>query len=426
MSNALAIAAVTATLRNLLQKISDITGLSDTRVTTQPLDEARLDGKPHQLNLFLYQVLPNAAWRNMDIPQRLHPGETGMPPLPLNLHYMLTAYGKSDNDVSGHHMLGHAMSILHDHSVLNSQDIAAGLPSETNPPPDTNSELQNQIERVRITLQPLSTEEIFRLWSGFHTKYRVSVAYEVSVILIESMQVAKAPLPVLTRGQEDRGISSQANLIPPFPTIENLLFQHPPSAQLKDDLTLKGHDLLPTDPTFTLQVRFMNARWQTPIDRDPRSGTTPTAIEISVTIPDDPDTWPAGLYTVAVVFKDATADKKLVQTSNEVPFSLAPRILNASANVVKDASGAITNVTIQVQCSPAIQVGQRVALLFGDREVSLAPPITTTTDVLTFEVGAVPAGDYFVRLRVDGVDSLLVDRTVSPPRFDQSQKVTVS
>jgi hypothetical protein len=31
-----------------------------------------------------------------------------------------------------------------------------------------------------------------------------------------------------------------------------------------------------------------------------------------------------------------------------------------------------------------------------------------------------------VRLRVDGVDSLLVDRSVSPPVFDTSQKVTVT
>src|SRR2546422_6265824 len=112
MSNALAIAAVTATLRNLLQNISNITGLDDTRVTTQPPDEARISTNPNQLNLFLYQVLPNAAWRNMDIPQQVRSGETAMPPLALNLYYMLTAYGIGNNDVLGHSLLGHAMSIL--------------------------------------------------------------------------------------------------------------------------------------------------------------------------------------------------------------------------------------------------------------------------------------------------------------------------
>ena len=31
-----------------------------------------------------------------------------------------------------------------------------------------------------------------------------------------------------------------------------------------------------------------------------------------------------------------------------------------------------------------------------------------------------------MRLRVDGVDSLLVDKTVTPPVFDPAQKVTVT
>jgi hypothetical protein len=39
---------------------------------------------------------------------------------------------------------------------------------------------------VRVTLQPLSLEEMSRLWSTFQTQYRLSVAYEVSVVLIDS------------------------------------------------------------------------------------------------------------------------------------------------------------------------------------------------------------------------------------------------
>jgi hypothetical protein len=30
-----------------------------------------------------------------------------------------------------------------------------------------------------------------------------------------------------------------------------------------------------------------------------------------------------------------------------------------------------------------------------------------------------------VRLRIDGVDTLLVNRAVDPPEFDESQKVTI-
>jgi hypothetical protein len=310
------------------------------------------------------------------------------------------------------------MSALYDNAVLLPGDIALALAA---------SDLQNQVERVRITLQPLSVEEIFRLWSGFQSQYRISVAYEVSVVLIDSTKPTKTPLPVLTRGKDDSGIISQPNLVPPFPTIESLVFLHPPGALLNEDVTLKGHDLLPTDGALTLQIRFTNPHWEDPVDLDPKPGTTPTASEIKIPIPNSPNDWPAGFYTVSVVFKDLPPPAgKVVQASNEAPFSLAPHITLAVPAIVKDANGKITDVTIQVQqCSPAVQPGQRVALLFGDREVSLSAPLTAIAPQLTFDVGAVLPGDYFVRLRVDGVDSLLVDQTVSPPKFDQSQKVSI-
>ena len=63
MSNSLAIAAVTATIRNLLTVgIATDSELNDTTITMQPLDRARpAGGSDNQLNIFLYQTLPNAA-----------------------------------------------------------------------------------------------------------------------------------------------------------------------------------------------------------------------------------------------------------------------------------------------------------------------------------------------------------------------------
>src|SRR5947209_5887360 len=144
MSNALAIAAVTATLRNLLDSINLDTNaaLGQVNVTTKPPDEARDITNPNQLNLFLYQVLPNAAWRNMDIPQRVKAGETSVPPLALNLYYMLTAYGLDNDDTFGHRLLGLAMRILYDHPLLGALEIKAALPNPI------DSDLENQVERV--------------------------------------------------------------------------------------------------------------------------------------------------------------------------------------------------------------------------------------------------------------------------------------
>ena len=77
MSNALAIAAVTTTLRSLL-----IRRLDSVSVTARPLDKARNGTASNQVNLFLYQTMTDGALVNMPMPRQGSPGESGLPPLP--------------------------------------------------------------------------------------------------------------------------------------------------------------------------------------------------------------------------------------------------------------------------------------------------------------------------------------------------------
>ncbi len=60
----------------------------------------------------------------------------------------------------------------------------------------------------------------------------------------------------------------------------------------------------------------------------------------------------------------------------------------------------------------------------GDAEIPIAP-VAAATGNLSFPVGSLPAGTFYVRLRVDGVDSLLVNATTTPPTFDPTQQVTL-
>jgi hypothetical protein len=46
-------------------------------------------------------------------------------------------------------------------------------------------------------------------------------------------------------------------------------------------------------------------------------------------------------------------------------------------------------------------------------------------DPLVFIIRKAPVGKFLARLRVDGVDSLLIDFTKTPPAFDQNQTVTI-
>jgi hypothetical protein len=104
--------------------------------------------------------------------------------------------------------------------------------------------------------------------------------------------------------------------------------------------------------------------------------------------------------------------------TNQLSFALATKI------TITPASAAGPNITYTMTCNPEVWPAQRASLLLSDREI-LAQPHTSKTANLTFQAQALSAGTYFVRLRVDGVDSLLVNRAAVPPVFDPSQKVTV-
>jgi len=434
LSNALAIAATTATLRSLL-----IHGLSIPDVTVRPLDSARKGLAGNQVNLFLYQTMLDAALRNQDMPRHVKPGETGQPPLPLTLYYLITAFGEGDDETKAHQLLGRAMSVLHDHPLLGADEIEQATAVDV-----AGSDLQEQVERVRITPQPISLEETSKLWAAFQTNYRLSAAYQVSVILIESTRPTRTPLPVLTRGEGDRGPAVQADLIPPFPTIDRIdLPNGQISAQMKNLITLAGHHFALDigDPAqVAVTVRFANTRLPQPISAQILAPQR-TNTQISVTIPHQPGTYyPAGLYRVSA---DVMPNGQPLQTrtTNELPLMLAPTIVQINgqplpippALPISAGRPAVVNglgdVTLQIKCSPDVMPEQPTTLLIGDRMVNAkerqVPP--DPPDLLIFEVKQIEAGTYRLRLRVDGVDSPLIDlRDSAQPKFDDSQRVTIT
>ena len=113
-------------------------------------------------------------------------------------------------------------------------------------------------------------------------------------------------------------------------------------------------------------------------------------------------------------------------SSNELAFSLAPRITIAP-NSVPEGDLALT-----VNCSPRIREGQRIVLLFGERQIPVQT-ITTPNDksqptTLKFFIPDAKRGPYVVRLRIDGSDSLPIVLAGTPPEleYDPAQMVTVT
>jgi uncharacterized protein DUF4255 len=423
MSDALAIAAVTAVLKDLLhnglaeKKVGDIIG--DVTVSALPPDRVLPNGgeDPNQLNLFLYQVTPNAGWRNVGLPSRDAAGaRTSNPPLALNLHFLLTAYGAKE--LFPEIILGHAMQRLHEFPVLSRDGIRKALtpPPLPAPPPFppvlATSELANQVEQLKITPESLNTEEVSKLWSAFQTHYRPTAAYQVTVVLIESKSSTKAALQVQGR------------------SVYVIPFEQP----VVDKVTDAAGELLPILPTSTLRISGQKLRgnptqvWVGASDLS--AGITSISDrEIQLALPAP---LPAGLYAgiapVRVVHPIAMGTPPVPhegQESNVHPLVLRPIIgpvvVNAVGGVVNGV--AVKSGKIRMTFNPRVHSDQRVALFLNEfQPLSDRParaysfrasagngvvPPAVDTDTIEFDYVNVIPGDYLVRAKVDGGESVL-------------------
>ena len=411
MSSFEAIAAVTATLQAILlnEVPTGAAGFSDLSVSILPLDKARGTAVNNQLNLFLYMVVRNTAFSNADMPGRVKQGEVAIPPLPLNLYYLLTAFGRDDDAAKpfGHELLGKAMSVMYDHPVLSSADITSATQTIL---PD--NDLANQLERIRITLHPLTIDELSKLWTGFAMQYRLSAAYEVDVALIESTRTGRAGLPVLARGPGDQGPAAQSNLLPPVPTLTGItLPKNQTSARLNDIITLVGLNL----DGSNISVQFSHPLLAAPVPVLPSGAVTSAALPLQ--IPNLPTTFAPGFYTVSVSVQ--RPGENFPRTTNALSLPLAPTVTLAPA------SAPPGTVSYTATVSPQVLPGQLASLLLGSMEI-LADAHPVQTGTLRFTATGLTAGALWFRQRVDGVDSILVDRSKTPPVYDPSQQVTVT
>ena len=408
MSTPTAIATVTAVLQHMLTQAT-----SGADVSTKPPSAARKGGNGNQLNLFLYAAHINSSLSNMPLPSQVRNGENATPPLPLVLHYLLTAYGANDDDIAGQTLLGLAMSALHDHPLLGMADIEGIVP---------DSALQRQIERLRISPEMLSLDDMSKLWSSFQTEYRLSTGYQISVLLIDSSRTANAALPVLRRGEQDRGarVSAAAG-----PGLSGLRFANDkPAAELGDAVAILGEHLLGDH----LTARFHHPSLAAPINLAPEAERS--ANELQVLLPgqgDDPvvgAAWPAGFYSIHLVVQRPDLPD---WTTNTLAMPLAPRITG-----IIPATAPADDMTLTIKCLPQVRPGQRVLLIFGDRTIApdpiVLPGAASAPSSLTFRVSksAARPGAYVLRLRVDGVDSIPVDFTGPVPRFADDQKVIIT
>jgi hypothetical protein len=127
-----------------------------------------------QLSLYLYHIEQDGHLRNQP---HLAAGANGLrlPPLSLQLRYLVTPLG--DEEDLNHLMLGRILQRFHDEPSLQSLD---GTPLD-------NSFGANSPE-LRLILETLPLEQLAEIWHALDAGYRLSVAYQVRIVTIDSDQ----------------------------------------------------------------------------------------------------------------------------------------------------------------------------------------------------------------------------------------------
>lgn len=401
MSNSLAIATVTAGLEQMLTPIIQKT-VTNAKIAFGRPDST--DNQTPQVNVYLYQVTPNAAYRNADLPMRRADGTLVVrPQAALDLHYLFTFHG-DDSKLEPQRLLGAVATKLHAQPLLSQQNIASALTQHSDFL--ATSDLANQPENIRFTPTMLNLEEFSKLWSAFfQVEYSLSAVYQASVVLLNSdEETPRAAPPAEARNlyltpfrapHVDR-VVSQAGADQPVLASSALKIE---GSQLSGDqvlILIDGQELAP-------------------------SSVTPAQILLPALLPAGIRAGLKGLQVIQKMAMGVPLAPHRGFESNVAPLLLRPTITSAAAVAAPTTQGG-TNVTLQLV--PNIGAGQRAVLLLNNMPAApsasfTSPPVVAAADAasVVINIGAgitsaglpapVPPGTYLVRVQIDGAESPL-------------------
>ncbi len=421
MSNALAIASVTAVLMDMLNDgvaNANLDAIGPIDVTAMPLDQVSAeDPAPNRLNIYMWHATRNAAWSNERLPARGNQGNRlDSPYLALDLHFVLTATGSET--LNAEIILGYGMQILHETPVLTRAAIRTALGGVT-PPVDASllpaglrsilaSDLADQFEQIRITPavpdteNPMQLEGLSNLWSAFSAPLRASSLYQVSCVLIESRTPVRSSLPVLTLGGRTAQLRS--------PTISRIA-RLPGGAGTARDLMggIEPGDWVAIEGT-ALALAQMRVRLG---DRILVAGpANATNLRVDVQLPADIRAGLSLLQIEHLFTPEGGGGDRLWEMSNAMPLVITPQL--ASHTVTGTTASGRFSGTVAATLAHPVGDDQVAALLFnplpggGNDAFSVRcwsrPAVGT--DIVA-DVVDVAADSYLIRVEIGGAASAL-------------------
>jgi hypothetical protein len=127
------------------------------------------------ITLYLYRVSVNGSRRNM-APVVAPNGKRFRPPIPLDLHYMMSAWAKTA--VKQQRLLGWAIRALADKPILEASVLNHYGPE---------NDIFKPAETIELILDQLTLQDLNNLWSTTKFTPPLSVSYVVRMVAIESM-----------------------------------------------------------------------------------------------------------------------------------------------------------------------------------------------------------------------------------------------
>jgi hypothetical protein len=393
MSDSFSIAMVTSALCYILNK----EGIKVSAKSPDSMADA-----DNQVNIYLYQVTPNLGYRNMDLPARGYSGNVvTKQQLGLDLHYLVTAYSEKDKDeFAAHKLLGEVTRLLHENPLL-TRDMLQELIDEADTNPGNlpqnlssvaqdiaTSDLAEQVELVKLTMQPLSLEEMTKLWSSFFKTgtYRISVTYRATVVLIDGKHEAGAAMPVRER-----------NVYAIAPRDLKITYVDPQVIEYgTQTVTIVGRNLKAD------YVRIDFGEGKEIDDMDEPDSVADDELEVDVSSLD------IGVHQVRVIHPLFIGTPEMLHKgpgSNAVLFAIAPKFEH-TANPSDAATFDSVSRKLTLKVEPGIKAGQKVEVILG----TLKPIEATIESEPVSEVqvdipSGVSDGTYPVRLRVDGAEA---------------------
>ncbi len=419
MSNYLAIATVTATLQRILQAAvqEDVYGARVTTARPNTLD----GGAPETgVNIYLYLVTPNEAYRGSDIHNRRPKGElTKRSQAALDFQYLLSFYG-NDTELEPQRLLGSVVRTLQDVFTITPQMI-----SETLADPTLSflaeSDLADQMEPIRITPTEISVENLSKIWSVFfQTPYALSISYKATVVFIEGEEPGVRALPVRERRP----------LVMPFSqvVVERVVSQRGKLEPIVADSTvlILGRQLY--DAITVVRIGGVDIA----VEAESNS-----QIVFPLTLV-PPGVLRAGVQSLQVVHPGprlhVSGPYRGIE-SNLAAFVLRPTISSISVSNVQAGGNDTRSADVTVEFNLTVNPGQLVVLILN--EWSVESPVACMfkasvrqeeVNELTIPVDKVKAGEYLVRVQVDGAESLLnTDTDPDSPTFNWfiSPRITI-